>query len=411
MIGWAAAGTAFCRRSGSINNGTGWTISTDDAARASKCPFGVVYDDHRGGAAGRGGCGRRRHLVVAAAWRFVAGHEHPAAHGPPRQLRVVDHRARRDRGVRCYRSAFAGEVEQHERQRHSADRAGRHAREAGRFSRGAGFIGPRGAAHEPEDFGERRQGGRSRGPQQLRRGRHCQAGVSRRHVPAGSADDRERAVCRRGESQPGERVLRVQPEAGLEGLREREPVGGGPVCGGESQQGSGRGPDEDHGLGRVHEAQAGVYAGERDPDRQGQVGCGSEQPSARNRKVARPGRPSCQVYDHRAAGRHREIRAPHRPARRPAVHRRGGHDRSRAASDHQIAECGFDAREPDGQRIAGAIPTTWLRGRHSARGLRRSGVARRGGAASTSTRSRPVGGKRTSRNTRRIFKSTTWLRT
>ena len=74
----------------------------------------------------------------------------------------------------------------------------------------------------PEDSRQRRQGARGRGPQQLRHGRHRQARVSRRHVSAGAADDRERSVRRRGESQPGQGVLHLQPEAGLEGLRERD---------------------------------------------------------------------------------------------------------------------------------------------------------------------------------------------
>ena len=63
---------------------------------------------------------------------------------------------------------------------------------------------------------------RGRSAQQLRHGRDRQARISRRHVPAGAADYRERNVRRRGESQPGEGILHVQPEAGVQGLRQRE---------------------------------------------------------------------------------------------------------------------------------------------------------------------------------------------
>ena len=65
-------------------------------------------------------------------------------------------------------------------------------------------------------------------------------------------------------------------------------------------------------LGRVHEAQAGVDARKRDPDRQGQVGRGAEQLAARNRKAGRSRRSDRQVHDDRAAGRRREICARHR---------------------------------------------------------------------------------------------------
>ena len=73
------------------------------------------------------------------------------------------------------------------------------------------------AAHDAEDSGQRGQGARGRGPQYLRHGRDRQARVSRRHEPAGAAADRKRSVRRRGESQPGQGVLRVQPEAGSKG--------------------------------------------------------------------------------------------------------------------------------------------------------------------------------------------------
>ena len=58
-----------------------------------------------------------------------------------RRLRADRHRARRGRGVRCHGSPLAREIEQHERQRHFADRAGRHAGEEGRLPGRAGFVG------------------------------------------------------------------------------------------------------------------------------------------------------------------------------------------------------------------------------------------------------------------------------
>ena len=145
-----------------------------------------------------------------------------AAHGRPRRFRAHRHRARRSRGVRRHRSPLAGEIEQHDRQRHSADRARGHGREEGRLPGRARFVGAQGAAHDAEDSGEHGEGGRGRSAQYLRHGRHRQARVSRRHLPARAADDRKRSVRRRRESQSGQGILRLQPEAGLQGLRQRE---------------------------------------------------------------------------------------------------------------------------------------------------------------------------------------------
>ena len=61
--------------------------------------------------------------------------------------------------------------------------------------------------------------------------------------------------------------------------------------------------------------------------------------------------------------------------RRSAVHRRRGHDRSRAADDYQAAERRFDAREPYGQRIAGAICAAGFLGRYPPGRVRRPRAA------------------------------------
>ena len=89
-----------------------------------------------------------------------------------------------------------------------------------------------------------------------------------------------------------------------------------------------------HGARRIHQAEDALDARERDPDRQGQVGFGPEQPRAGTRKAAGARRPDRQVHDHGAAGRRGEIRPRDGRPRRPGVRRRRRHDRPRAAGDH-----------------------------------------------------------------------------
>ena len=96
--------------------------------------------------------------------------ESHAAHGRPRRLRAQRHRARRSRGVRRDGSPLAGEVEQHDGQRHPADRARGDRREEGRLPGRARFVGAEGPADDAEDCGQRGEGGRGRGAQQLRHG-------------------------------------------------------------------------------------------------------------------------------------------------------------------------------------------------------------------------------------------------
>ena len=79
-----------------------------------------------------------------------------------------------------------------------------------------------------------------------------------------------------------------------------------------------------------------------------------------------------------AAGRRREICPRDGRPRRPGIHRRGRHDRPRAADDHPAAERRFDARQPDGERIAGSIRAAGPGGGDQPGRLRRPRAARHG---------------------------------
>ena len=227
-------------------------------------------------------CRRRRTVVVAATRRLVARREHPAAHGCSA---TISSSTITERGE--VEAFDVTEVRSLVKSNNTSGNAIlRIVPEGTTVKKGDFLVELDSSALASQRTSQKilvndAKAARGRGPQQLRRGRHRQARVSRRHVSAGSAGDRKRVVRRRGESQSGEGVLHVQPEAGVEGLREREPTRGRSVRRREGEQGSRRGQDEAQGARRVHEAQAGVDAGKRDPDRQSQVGRGSEQRSAR----------------------------------------------------------------------------------------------------------------------------------
>ncbi len=142
----------------SVSNLVPRTGAGNAAAQAIFTLIRLLADHAAASAARRGGLSRCRRssrrwrsLVAAGGgiwWWWQnrdtsnARHGHSAAHGRPRRFRAHRHRARRNRGVRRHRSPLAREIEQHDRQRHPADRARRHGRQEGRLPGGARFVGP-----------------------------------------------------------------------------------------------------------------------------------------------------------------------------------------------------------------------------------------------------------------------------